>query len=60
MYKDFFDPPPPQAKSDDKTKVKLDTTKSDKKSKDNNKKVTFEADVDEKDEPQEDGGMIIF
>ena len=59
MYKDFFDPPPPQAKSGDKTKsIKPD--KSDKISKDNNKKVTFEPGVDEKDKTQEDGGMIMF
>ena len=58
MYQDFFDPPPPQAKSGDKTKVKPD--KSDKISKDNNKKVTFEPGVDEKDKTQEDGGMIMF
>lgn len=54
MYKDFFDPPPPEAKSEEKTKVKPDT-KPDKKSKDKKKKVTFESNG-EKEEPLDNDG----
>lgn len=51
MYKDFFDPPP-EGKSEEKVKP---DTKSDKKSK-NKKKVTFDNEAAETEEPLENDG----